>query len=461
MMATRIALVTSNGWGLGHLSRQIAVTLAVGARGEVTMFSFSRGLPVVGMFGIRGEFCASHSSEWIPAERWNAYVERRFQIFLTEVQPEVVLFDGVAPYVGILNALRDHPEISAGWLRRGMWLRGRTEEQLAKSSAFDFVVEPGDIAGEADHGPTAELDSIRVRPISLLEVMPLLERTEAAEALGLDPSRRTVLIGLAGQPGDAPTAGNAALDEALDHPDWQVAVVRSPLSQGDRESRGIAIDGVYPLVQYLRAFDAAVSAAGYNSVHELIPARVPTLLVPKSASQTDNQLARASHLADRELALMANDGDIELVRSQVRALLDSGRSHLASTLDQVASDQFTGGAHEIADLLVGSPPSIVRDTGRDEWRQPGFKGLVKRSIGPGGVSFVKRILGRSTPQPARRPVTLDPDAETDAVALVVSDDLGAVARSLDQPVEHLLTGASNTYRSHRTELIEEFYDVTD
>ena len=461
MTTTRIALVTSNGWGLGHLSRQIAVSLAVGVRGEITMFSFSRGLPVVEGFGIRGEFCASHSSEWIPAGRWNDYVERRFQIFLAEVQPEVVLFDGVAPYVGILGALLDHPDIAAGWLRRGMWLRGRTEEQLTKARFFDFVIEPGDMAAEVDDGPTAELDSIRVRPISLLEVLPLLDRTEAAEALDLDLSRPTVLIGLAGQPGDALSAGNTALGAALDHPDWQVAVVRSPLSRGDRETRGIAIEGVYPLVQYARAFDAAVSAAGYNSVHELIPARVPTLLVPKSASQTDNQIARATHLASRDLALVARDHDIELVKSQVRALLGPRREQLTSTLKGVHSGEVTGGAHEVADLLVTSPPRGERETGRVEWRQPGFKGFVKRSIGPGGVRLVKGALGRSVPQPVRRRVTLHPHATADSAQLLVTDDLGAVSRSADQPVEHLLTGASDVYRQRRTELIEEFYDVTE
>ncbi len=54
---------------------------------------------------------------------------------------------------------------------------------------------------------------------------------------------------------------------------------------------------VYPLSRYLRAFDAAVVAAGYNSYHEMVMAGVPAAYVPNLATTTDDQLARAEHAA--------------------------------------------------------------------------------------------------------------------------------------------------------------------
>lgn len=457
-----MTLVTSNSWGLGHLSRQLAVALALGDRADVTMFSFSRGLPLAGQFGIRTEYCPSYNSSWVPRQRWNKYVERRFEAFLTEVGSDAVLFDGVAPYNGIINALLAFPSVSAGWLRRGMWLRGHTEVQLTKTSAFDFVIEPGDVASAADNGPTAGLDSIRVPPVSLLEVVPMLSRDEAASALGLDPARPSLLFGIgSGQPGEAEEARRAARDQALRHSEWQVGTVSSPLSTGEstESSDGVPISGVYPLMRYLTAFDAAVSAAGYNSVHELIPAGVPSLLVPKSASQTDDQIARATYLADHDLALVAIDDDVASVRNQVDRLLNHDRSRVKKALAAQPRETMLGGAQAVADFITASPPTGVRKTGEQEWRQPGFKGYVKRAIGPGGVEMVQRVLGRVPHQPPRSQVSLDPEPPAGVPRLVVSQDLADVARSGEQPIEHILAETSPTYVDTRRDLIDEFYEL--
>lgn len=458
----RVTLVTSNGWGLGHLSRETAIALAIGETADVTMFSFSKGLPLAMGLGVRGEFCQGHSTPWIPRERWNEYVERRFRLFMAEVGTEVVLFDGVAPYPGILEALRDHPEISAGWLRRGMWLRGRTQEQLAKSPKFDFVIEPGDLAADADQGPTAGLEAIRVRPVSLLDVVPLLGRDEASALLGLDSTRPTLLIGIGPGRGGATTgARHAALQEALDFGGWQVGLVSSPLTTGETEEIPgvVQLKGVFPLMRHLAAFDAAVSAAGYNSVHELIPAGIPTLLLPKSASRTDDQIARASYLAEHGMALMAHDGDIEGVRSQVRKLLGSDGERLRETLSATAIDTMTGGAREVAEFLTGFPPRGRREMGRENTVQRGFKGILKRAIGPTGVRWVQQVLGRLPESPSRNVVSMSPDQSV--ATLLITSDAEAISRSTEVAVEHLLPGAGPNYEKVRREMIDDFYEVVD
>lgn len=458
----RVTLVTSNGWGLGHLSRETAIALAMGDTAEVTMFSFSKGLPLAVGLGVRGEFCQGHSTPWIPRERWNEYVERRFRLFISEVGTDVVLFDGVAPYPGILQALSDQPQISAGWLRRGMWLRSRTQEQLAKSPKFDFVIEPGDLAADADHGPTAGLDAIRVPPVSLLEVVPMLDREEAASQLGLDPTRPTLLIAIGlGQDGATAAVRHAALQQTLDHGGWQVGLVNSPLTtrEPDEVPGVVQLEGVFPLMRHLTAFDAAVSAAGYNSVHELIPAGIPTLLLPKSASRTDDQIARASYLANHGMALMANDGDVEGVRSQVEKLLGTDGEGLRKTLSATGIDRMTGGAREIAKFLAESPPTGRRDLGPEETVQRGFKGFVKRAIGPTGVALVQRVLGRTPGSPSRNVVSTNPDDAVDT--LLITSDLDAVRRSTEVAVEHLLPGSRPDYERARREMIDDFYEVVD
>lgn len=456
----RIVLVTSNGLGLGHLSRAIAIALAIGDRAEVTMFTFSRGLPLTAQFGIRGEFCPGQSSPWIRRGRWNEYVEERFGLFVDEIRPDVVLFDGVAPYNGVINALRKRPSISAGWLRRGMWLSGPSAEQLVKSPAFDFIVEPGDIAGEADTGPTAGLASIEVPPVSLLEVVAPLNRRDAAAALGLDPDRPALLCGIgSGQPTDPVDARDAALERVLRNERWQVGLVTSPLADRypDQPAGAVRLEGVYPLARYLNAFDAAISAAGYNSVHELVPARVPTLFVPKSTTRTDDQVARATLLARRRLALIAPEDDLEEIGRRIDDLLGDTRADLAENLRLVPDSAMVGGAAAVADLLTSSTPVGVRETGSSPWRQPGPKGMVRRILTPGGVEWVQRLVGRAPPRQSVGPVSLDP--KDGSTPLLITSDPQAVSRSGDQPVEHLMEGASPGYRTAREDLIHRFYEM--
>lgn len=457
-----VTMVTSNGWGLGHLSRAIAIALAIGDEAEVTMFSFSRGLPLASQFGINGEFCPGPSSAWVPRERWNLYVERRFGLFLSEVEPDVVLFDGVAPYFGIIRALADYPSISAGWIRRGMWLPQRTKEQLLKASAFDFVVEPGDLAAAADRGPTPKLEAIRVSAVSLLDVVPMLDREDASAELGLDPARLTLLCAVgSGQPGDMDRIRELILKRAGKHEEWQVGLVNSPLSTEDaaHASGAIQLRGVYPLVRYLNAFDAAISAAGYNSVHELIPAGVPTLLVPKSASKTDDQLTRASFLADGGMALMARDDDPDEVSRQVDGLLGEEQSRLRAALMAADRATMTGGAEQIAEIVTGSPPTGIRHTEREEIvPQPGLKGLLKRVIGPQSVRRVQRVLGREPEKPPRTAVSLSRDG-TDVPHLVVTSEPETVPRSAEHPVEHVLPGATDGYENRRRALLDDFYEI--
>ena len=266
MAPLKILLVTSNGWGLGHLTRQLAIALAIGDRAETTMFSLSPGFPLAMDFGIKGEYCPSFTTQFIVRKEWDSYLQDRLIAFADEVRPDVLLFDGVAPYSGFMRAIAQL-DCVVGWLRRGMWREGSNEHQLRKIGGFDFVIEPTDLASEIDTGATTGAESLRVPPISLLEVMSQLDRDTAARELGLDPDRPTLLLTLgSGRLGDVAGPGSTALDVVLAHPEWQVAVTNSPVAVNlvplVDDSRVIEIKGVYPLLRYFNAFDATVSAAG-------------------------------------------------------------------------------------------------------------------------------------------------------------------------------------------------------
>jgi UDP:flavonoid glycosyltransferase YjiC (YdhE family) len=78
--------------------------------------------------------------------------------------------------------------------------------------------------------------------------------------------------------------------------DWMISRERTDLPPGVKRL------STYPLGRYLRAFDFAISAAGYNSYHELIGFGVPTIFVP-SEKLLDDQHGRARYAKDVGVAL--------------------------------------------------------------------------------------------------------------------------------------------------------------
>ena len=88
----------------------------------------------------------------------------------------------------------------------------------------------------------------------------------------------------------------------------QVAVLSSAIAAGLDVPDGVVhLRSTYPICRYFRAFDAAVSAAGYNAFHELIRFGVPTLFVPM-LRETDDQAARARFAAGPGVGLALEPG---------------------------------------------------------------------------------------------------------------------------------------------------------
>ncbi len=101
---TSVLLVTSNGTGMGHLTRQAAIGLSLGSEDHPTLFSLSVGLPLALGLGLRGEYAPSYDKPWIAGREWHGYLRDRLIAIVEEIGAEVVLFDGVAVYPGIAMA---------------------------------------------------------------------------------------------------------------------------------------------------------------------------------------------------------------------------------------------------------------------------------------------------------------------------------------------------------------------
>ena len=291
-----VLFISSNGTGMGHLTRLLAMARRSGPEVSPVFASMSQAVPVVDHEGYPWEYIPSKGDLGIGNRRWNALFERRMREMLARRRPEAIVFDGTYPYDGLFAAAADLPQTRLVWSRRGMWRSDGVGHQLARSSRFDLVIEPGDLAAQHDRGATAgRTDAVRVGPITLLDPDEQVDRRQAARALGIDPDRRTVLVTLgAGSSQDRVSALDLVVSRLTAEPDLQVVLTRPVIaSQAGPVSDRVHTISVYPISRYLSAIDLAVAAAGYNSFHELVGAAVPTLFVPNLSAPLDDQPARA------------------------------------------------------------------------------------------------------------------------------------------------------------------------
>jgi len=353
-----VLFVSSNGTGMGHLARLIAMARRHSPAVRPLFLSLSRAVPVVASEGFAWEYAPSSGDLGMGPRRWNRMFARRMAALLERERPAAVVFDGTYPYDGLLSAVRAAPGTRAVWSRRGMWRPGATARQLARSVFFDLIVEPGDLAASADRGATAARDdALRVGPVTLLDADELVPREEAARALGIDPDRPTVLLSLgAGNVSDHSSHLGLVVDRLLAEPDLQILLTQALISDRVVEFDRVHARSVFPISRYLRAVDFAVAAAGYNSFHELVGFGVPTVFIPNPSMPLDDQVARACWAAEVGASLCLTDVTAATVDAAVSRVCDPAvRVALAAACRRVARPNGAGAAMAAVEELVGRP----------------------------------------------------------------------------------------------------------
>lgn len=456
----RILFTTSNGTGLGHLTRSMAIAARLGPELEPLFLTLSAAAPVVADMGYPVEYVPSYGTPGSGNDyRWSRRLRARLRAVIAEANPAVIVFDGTHPYEALLGALGSTG--AAVWCRRPLWKAGTSRVPLGRAGAFDAVLEPGELAESEDRGPTVALreGTHRVEPVVLLERSALLDRAAAEAELGLAPGRTNVLVTL-GQGAEVSEASRRTLAELAGREGVQVAALASTLAAAERVPEGVVqIQSTYPMSRYFAAFDGAVAAAGYNAYHELIALGVPSLFVPMPRL-TDDQPARARYAENAGLGLgLGGPGDAAL-EAQLERLLDPGeREAIRKSLDELPEP---GGAAQAAAWLT----ELATGPGNAPARQPSAEGgrqdsgrEFRRRWGQFFASLpqtASRLTRQTLTQPRARTLILAVGVGGDSVvegvqaalaesgeeprrALVVTDALEALGRlrSLGVGVEHI------------------------
>lgn len=304
-----VLFVTSNGAGLGHLTRLLAVADRMDSAFRVDFLTLSRAYKQVANMGYRIRYFPSAEATGAGTRLWNTTFRSHLQRLFTTETPKVVVFDGTVVYEGLIDVCRGH-DIPLVWMQRGCWKpeaeeRNPTRRDAAKVA--DHVIIPGDYGCNEKVDVGSGVDVTRVGPIVLTRKEEMLPAAEARTQLGLSPSSRHILFNLGG--GIVSDSGShlSILRELVSESlaGYEVSVVRSPLANEQSLPLSVNVIRGYPVARFANAFEFVVSAAGYNSVQEAVQLGIPAIVVPNEETHTDDQVRRAEEAARRGLVAMA------------------------------------------------------------------------------------------------------------------------------------------------------------
>ncbi len=303
----KILFLTSNGIGMGHLTRALAVARRLPDHITPVMVSMSKAFGVSALDGIDCEYIPYHRSIGLKYNHWSSYLTREITELLGHHQPRIFVFDGNVPYPGMTDAFDTFPQMWKVWLRRAMWAPGAGSNHIKQRPMFDAVIEPGEVAGVMDRGLTREDrdKTVMVPPIRYLDRDEALSRDEARAHLGLPEGDVAVLLQLGSENNfDLSAVRQQVFTKLLGRPglsvvnaEWLIRNDSTALPPGVGQIRE------FPISKFLAAFDFAVSTAGYNSYHENIYAALPTIFVANENPEQDEQWLRAYYAELKGLAL--------------------------------------------------------------------------------------------------------------------------------------------------------------
>jgi len=350
MRSPRLLFYAVNGLGLGHVTRLLAIARKVRTRApgaEIVFFTSSEAEDVIFREGFAA-FKVPSKTLRAEAHLRPATYARMLQTvtlnLLASFHPHVLIVDTfpAGTMQELLPVLR--------WDSRKVFVYRVQRPEVAHSPLMQNTLQLYDLAiiphheGEEETPLPEGLERIWTGPILIRDRTEAKPRAEARQILGLPPDGPALYVTFGG-------GGDAAMDDALmetlgvwEHgsegvlgpnapplphfntPSLHLAVAVAPLYRGRFLRReGVTPVSYYPMAELYPAFDAALSAAGYNTAMELLHHGVPAAFVP-FPRQVDDQEARARRIEAAGAGIRVSPLDAGTLPQVVARLLDPAQA---------------------------------------------------------------------------------------------------------------------------------------
>lgn len=349
-----VLFIATNGAGLGHLTRCLAVARMLKRKSENTEIIFlttSLALTAVQREGFTA-YCIPSLMliKNMSSGQWNAMLKTMMTELLQLYQFSAVIFDGAMPYASITAAMAGQKQIPRIWMRRGSEKNSDLVEKRNEAEKdFDFVIIPAE-AGAAL--PEPDEKHYYVNPVIFLNREELWSREEVRRYLKIPEGKLAVYVQMgAGNINDIDSDISKIVSELRKYKDIMIVLGESIIGN---ELRIIEDDIIiikdYPNSKYFNGFDFAVSACGYNSFHELLYFGVPTIYIPNMNTKTDDQYARAMIAQNNHAGIVVTGiGDSRLADA-VSFLHDASNNQ--QMREQAGKFMTSNGSGEAADFIL-------------------------------------------------------------------------------------------------------------
>ncbi len=354
----RILFYAVNGLGLGHVTRLLAIARAIRAQrngAQILFITTTEADSVIYREGFASVKIPSRTIIQASKIRPSTYNKLAHSVVMNTVaafNPAIMVVDSFP--AGSSQELL--PTLS--WEMRRVFVYRAQQTERARDPFFQQVLARYDMAIVPHEEGSEEIpapDSLRLvwtGSIMIREQSEALPKDDARRRLNLPADEKLLYVTVGGGGDDEMAQSEGMIFDAARRAGWKTVAPDAPLLKSGQAHVGAQPDfriSYYPMAECLNAFDAAISAAGYNSVHELLHFGVPTVLIPRERS-LDDQFARAKWAENAGAALVA-DIDAAELESKLKSLTDDS---LRRTLSDKAKLLVTqSGAKIAAEQILG------------------------------------------------------------------------------------------------------------
>jgi hypothetical protein len=324
----RTVFLPTNGVGLGHAQRSVLIAAAMEASEDRAFLAFPSCVPMIRDAGFACLPLIQKSTDHADEFANDLLNYRRLDRHLRP--GDRLVFDGGYVFESIRRAIVEK-DLTAVWVRRGLWQAGQAAfRTLAREQVFARIVVPDEAfeelndpprwGGRVDHvGPVVRLAG----PARTGMRRDLMKRLKSS-------ADRIIVTMLGGGAAADRSAQLQTLCNIFERRDsclqlivvWPGSVV-PPGLLGWKSTRVVHTRRALDLC---RVADLVISAAGYNSFHEMLYHAIPAIFMPQMAPFMDDQDRRARAASDRGLAATVDPDELHLLEREIAAFLEGGRA---------------------------------------------------------------------------------------------------------------------------------------
>ncbi len=353
----KILFMPTNGVGLGHLTRTLAVARRLKVMYpdvEIIFFTTSIAMHLI----VREGFLAYNfpSMDYCPVNVDDKEIGEAIKNQIIQIVKrhniDTLVFDGVFPYEYLINAIEELKTLDPIWIQRGMNKGGKSPVVIEGEKYFNKIIVPGQ-AGKELHLLEKDSKFIYVPPIIYLKNEELLPRDLVLKMWNLDPNKKTVYIQLGeGLHNDVNSLIFNVVQSLKKRKDLQIILGESIIAYKRYDiDPSIFIIRDYPNSIYFNAFDFAVINASYNIFHETLYFGVPTIIFPTKETGTDDHFARASIASELETGFVLDDYNKKKFENAVTQLLIP---KINERMKKNSQGLFDNGAELVAKYIMNS-----------------------------------------------------------------------------------------------------------